>query len=185
MSNYNNQLTSKFLITPGVESQYFERKSAGITLNKLAEVIVSFANADGGTIVIGIKDRQFDGIDVQGNTRINDFIQCGFDKCRPSVKFTDEFAEITKANGNGDRILFLHIEADKERIHETESGEAFLRVGDESKKSSYDQRLSLAYDKGSPLYKDEVIFERRLADLDQDALAEYGKVIGFVGDNWQ
>lgn len=185
MSTYNHQLTGEFLITPGVESQYFERKSAGIALTKLAEVIVSFANADGGTIVIGIKDRQFDGIDVQGNTRINDFIQCGFDKCRPSVKFTHEFAEITKANGNTDHILFLHIEADKERIHETESGEAFLRVGDESKKLSYDQRLSLEYDKGSRLYEDEVIAECRLADLDQDALGEYGKVIGFVGDNWQ
>ena len=46
----------------------------------------------------------------QGNTRINDFIQCGFDKWRPSVKFAHEFSEITKANGNGDRILFLHIE---------------------------------------------------------------------------
>ncbi len=69
MSTYNHQLTGEFLITPGVESQYFERKSAGIALTKLAEVIVSFANADGGTIVIGIKDRQFDGIDVQGNTR--------------------------------------------------------------------------------------------------------------------
>jgi len=122
---------------------------------------------------------------VQGNTRINDFIQCGFDKCRPSVKFTHEVAEIMKENGNGDRILFLHIEADKERIHETESGEAFLRVGDESKKLNYDQRLSLEYDKGSRLYEDEVIDECRLAVLEQDALAEYGKVIGFVGDNWQ
>ncbi|TCL38873.1 ATP-dependent DNA helicase RecG [Anaerospora hongkongensis] len=185
LSKYNAKLTTDFQLAPGMESQYFDRKSAGIALAKLAEAIVAFANADGGTIAIGIKDKQFEGINSQGNTRINDFIQCGFDKCRPSVKSTYEFADVTKPNGKADQILFLHIEADKERVHETESGEVFLRVGDESKRLNYEQRLSLEYDKGSRLYEDEIIADCRMDDLDVEALTEFGKAVEFAGQEWE
>jgi len=185
LSKINAKLTEEFLLAPGKESQYFERKSARIDMAALAKTICAFANADGGTIAIGINNRQLEGINSQGNTKINDFLQCGFDKCRPSVRVESEFADITMDNGKVDRILFLHIEASKERIHETESGDAYLRVGDESKRLSFEQRRDLEYDKGSRLYEDELVTDCRIEDLNAAALEEYAAAIGFEGREWE
>ncbi|CVK18400.1 ATP-binding protein [Sporomusa sphaeroides] len=183
LSKYNTNLTMEFLLTPGVESQYFDRKSASISIAKLTETVIAFANADGGTIAIGIKDRAIEGIDAQGNVKINDFIQCGFEKCIPSVRYTPEFVDVIKNNGNSDRLLFLHIEASSDRVHRNSADEVFLRVGDESKKLSFEQRLSLEYDKGERLFEDNVIEDCRWEDLDEELLSEYKKAVNFQGDD--
>ena len=117
----------------------------------MAELVVGLANADGGSIAIGIKDREFEGINSQGAVKINDFLQCGVDHCRPPIMFQSEFADIVKPDGSHDRILFLHVDADKNRVHETNAGDVFLRVGDETKKLRFEQRQDLEYDRGSRL----------------------------------
>ena len=104
LSAINPQLTESFLLSPGVEGQYFERKSARITASQVAEIVVGLANADGGSIAIGIKDRQFEGINSQGAVKINDFLQCGVDHCRPPIMFQSEFADVVKPDGSQDRI---------------------------------------------------------------------------------
>ncbi|OAA91389.1 AlbA family DNA-binding domain-containing protein [Clostridium ljungdahlii] len=81
------------------EGQYFDRKSSKIQINKLAETLIAFANADGGTIAIGIEDGKILGINGQGNIKINDFIQCSFDKCIPPVKANCEFVDVIEDNG--------------------------------------------------------------------------------------
>jgi len=183
LSQCNSTLTIEFLLSPGAESQYFDRKSASISIPKLTEAIIAFANADGGTIAIGLKDRAIEGIDSQGNVKINDFIQCGFEKCIPSVKYTYEQVDVTKANGNKDRILFLHIEASSDRIHKNSADEVFLRVGDESKRLTFEQRLSLEYDKGERLFEDKVVEECRWEDLDEDLLKDYKTAVKFQGED--
>ena len=183
LSQYNPLLTTEFLTTPGVEGKYFDRKAASISIAKLTEAILAFANADGGTIAIGIKDRIMDGINSQGNVKINDFVQAGFEKCIPSVRYTPEFVDIVKENGNTDRLLFLHIEASFDRVHKNNADEVFLRVGDESKKLTFDQRLSLEYDRGERLFEDKVIEDCHWDDLDIDLLNEYKKAVNFQGDD--
>jgi ATP-dependent DNA helicase RecG len=39
-----------------VADQWFDRKSARIEARKLAEALIGFANADGGTVVVGLHD---------------------------------------------------------------------------------------------------------------------------------
>jgi ATP-dependent DNA helicase RecG len=147
LSKYRAELSLKSILEKP-EDQYFDRKSAGISISKLIQTIIAFANADGGTIAIGIKDNKIEGIDSQGNVKINEFIQSGFDKCIPSVKYQHEFMNVVKENGKEDRIMLLHIEASVDRSHKNQSDEVFLRVGDENKKLSFEQRLQLEYDKG-------------------------------------
>ena len=183
LSTINSQLTAEFLLTPGVEGQYFDRKSARISAAQLAEVVVGLANADGGSIAIGIRDRQFEGINSQGAVKINDFLQCGVDHCRPPVMFQSEFVDFTKPDDTTDRILFLHVEADKNRVHETNAGDVFLRVGDETKKLKFDQRQDLEYDRGSRLYEDDLVDACTLDDLDSAVFGEYKTAVGYDGDD--
>lgn len=165
------------------EGQYFDRKSAGISIPKLVQSIIAFANADGGTIAIGIKNRQIQGINSQGNVRINDFIQSGFDQCIPSVKYQYEYIDVIKENGNADRIVLLHIEASKDRTHKNQSDEVFLRVGDENKKLSFAQRLQMEYDKGERSFEDKIIPECTLDDLDDQVLGNYQLAVNYGGDD--
>ena len=51
-------------LVSAIESQTFDRKSIKIAAKDLAVIVVAFANADGGTIAIGIVDNgELEGID--------------------------------------------------------------------------------------------------------------------------
>ena len=68
------------------QDQVFDRKSARKDAKGLSNHIVAFANADGGTLVIGIEDNgDITGIDTYTNN-INDILRVPFDYCTPSVK---------------------------------------------------------------------------------------------------
>ena len=66
------------------EDQVFDRKSARKDAKGLSNHIVAFANADGGTLVIGIEDNgDITGIDAYTNN-VNDILRVPFDYCNPS-----------------------------------------------------------------------------------------------------
>lgn len=167
------------------EGQYFDRKSSKIQINKLAETLIAFANADGGTIAIGIEDGKILGINGQGNIKINDFIQCSFDKCIPPVKANCEFVDVIKDNGKEDRILLIHVEASVDKVHKTASDEAYLRVGDENKKLNFEQRLNLEYDKGERLFEDKIITECTMEDLDETVLKSYAEAVKYTYKDYE
>lgn len=56
ISKINPRITIQFLTTEK-ENQYFDRKSARIDIKEVAKHISAFANASGGTLVIGIEDK--------------------------------------------------------------------------------------------------------------------------------
>jgi len=74
-SALNRMLTLDYILHEK-ENKYFDCKSAQIKPSDLAPLISGFANADGGTIVVGISDktRTLEGIDFVGYDKINDFI---------------------------------------------------------------------------------------------------------------
>lgn len=74
-SAMNPMLTLKYLTTEH-ENKYFDRKSGKIRPADIADLISAFANAEGGTIVIGISDKQkiLEGVNAFGEDKINAFI---------------------------------------------------------------------------------------------------------------
>lgn len=58
------------------EEQIFDRKSISIEPKALAIHIVAFANADGGTIAIGISDknRRIEGVDFE-TSKLNELLK--------------------------------------------------------------------------------------------------------------
>ncbi len=67
------------------EDFYYDRKSINIKPKDLDRTIIAFANADGGTIAIGVEDNKtITGID--GHIKqVNDFRYVPINLCHPSI----------------------------------------------------------------------------------------------------
>ncbi|MFR8230029.1 MAG: helix-turn-helix domain-containing protein [Anaeromassilibacillus sp.] len=160
------------------ENQVFDRKSARKDAKGLSNHIVAFANADGGTLVIGVEDNgEITGIDAYTNN-INDILRVPFDYCNPSVRVTTETVECKDKDGNLNHLLIMTIPQSSE-LHANQQDEVYYRMGDKSKKLNFDERLQLMYAKGSRYYEDEPVFRSTLDDIDMDFVAEYCKKIGY------
>ena len=145
------------------EDQVFDRKSARKDAKGLSNHIVAFANADGGTLVIGIEDNgDITGIDAYTNN-INDILRVPFDYCTPSVRVVTETVECRDKNGNPNHLLIMTIPQSSE-LHANQQDEVYYRMGDKSKKLNFDERLQLMYAKGSRYYEDEPVFRSALDD---------------------
>lgn len=161
------------------ENQVFDRKSARKDAKGLSNHIVAFANADGGTLVIGVEDNgDVTGIDTYTNN-VNDILRVPFDYCNPSVRVTTETVECEDKDGKPNHLLIITIPQSSE-LHANQQDEVYYRMGDKSKKLNFDERLQLMYAKGSRYYEDEPVFRSTLDDIDMDFVAEYCKKIGYT-----
>lgn len=71
------QITADFLQNEA-EGRYFDRKSAQIKPINLGPIMSAFANADGGTIAIGVADKthEIEGINHLGSEKIKRPTSC-------------------------------------------------------------------------------------------------------------
>lgn len=163
------------------ENQQFDRKSFRIDPKALAIIVVAFANADGGDIVIGIED---DGriTGINGNQdHLNELLRVPFDFCVPSVNVEVNFVDCTDVNGQPNRILVMHVEPSMQ-VHANQADDAFYRVGDKSKKLNFEMRMQLFYAKGGRYYEDEPVYGATIDDIDLDFVAQYCQKIGYTKD---
>ena len=166
-------------ITTRKEDQTFDCKSIQIEPKALAIPIVAFANADGGVIAIGVSDktRKIEGID-QHTEKLNELLRVPYDFCNPSVPVTCSYLPCTDKEGNENRILLMEIPASSS-LHTNQADEAFMRVGDKSRKLTFDERVQLMYDKGERYYEDTAVYGATIDDIDMDAVADYAKLVGY------
>lgn len=142
----------------------------------------AFANADGGTLVIGISDkkRTLEGINFCGDEKINEFINAPKDCCRPMPEYQYEFIDIINDKGKPDRLLLLHIGASIDRTICTSKEATYLRIGDRSREMLGDNLRQLEYTKGSRHFENEINRRAGLDDLDEELINAYKKRIGAV-----
>ena len=161
------------------EGQTFDRKSINIDPKALAIPIVAFANADGGDIAIGISDktRRIEGVDFE-EKKINELLKVSFEFCVPTIRVEIEKVACIDEKGRENHIIVMHIEPSME-VHANQADEVFLRVGDKSKKLSFEDRLSLMYDKGERFFEDKIVPDATIRDLDMDFVESYVKRIGY------
>lgn len=165
------------------ENKYFDRKSAQIRVAELAPLISAFANADGGTIVLGISDKKriLEGINSVDDDKINDFLNAPKDFCKPMPRYRYEFVDIMNDEGKPDRLLLLHISNSEHQIIRTNNDETWLRIGDRTKQMLGDNLRNLEYDKGGRIFEDEVCQYAKVEDLDPELLNRYEERIGAAG----
>ncbi|MFP3155144.1 putative DNA binding domain-containing protein [Lachnospiraceae bacterium ZAX-1] len=154
------------------EMQVFDRKSINIEPKTLAISIVAFANADGGTIAIGISDkkRRIEGIDFE-TKKINELLRVPFDFCNPTIKVTIEKVPCIDSEGRENHVLLMQIDPSPQ-VHANQADEVFLRVGDKSKLQTFEERLQLNYDKGERYFEDKAVPDATLEDIDMDFVKE-------------
>ena len=162
------------------EDQTFDCKSIQIDPKALAITVVAFANADGGDIAVGMSDktRKIEGVD-QHTEKLNELLRVPLDFCNPSVPITSELLPCTDKDGNDNHILLMHIPASSE-LHANQADEAFMRVGDKSRKLSFEERIQLMYDKGERYYEDTAVYGATVDDIDMAAVERYTELIGYT-----
>ena len=162
------------------EDQTFDFKSIQIAPKALAITIVAFANADGGDIAVGVSDktRKIEGVD-QHTEKLNELLRVPLDFCNPTVSITSELLPCTDKDGNENHILLMHIPASSE-LHVNQADEAFMRVGDKSRKLSFEERIQLMYDKGERYYEDTAVYGATVDDIDIAAVERYTELIGYT-----
>ncbi len=162
------------------ENQTFDCKSIQIDPKALAITIVAFANADGGTIAIGVSDktRKIEGVD-QHTEKLNELLRVPLDFCNPSVPITSDLLPCTDKDGNDNHILLMYIPASSE-LHANQADEAYMRVGDKSRRLSFEERIQLMYDKGERYYEDTTVYGATVDDIDMAAVERYTELIGYT-----
>ena len=172
-------MTIQYIITRK-EDQTFDCKSIQIDPKALAITIVAFANADGGDIAIGVSDktRKIEGVD-QYTEKLNELLRVPLDFCNPSVSITSDLLPCTDKDGNENHILLMHISASSE-LHANQADEAYMRVGDKSRKLSFEERIQLMYDKDERYYEDTAVYGATVDDIDMAAVERYTELIGYT-----
>lgn len=173
-SIYQPILTLDYIVNES-ENKIFDRKSAKVKPTDIAPIISAFANADGGTIVIGIADktRDIEGINSIGQNSINNLISAPKDMCTPMPQYEEEYLQVVNNKGMQDRILLLHIEASPEQVVRIANGSTYLRIADRTKELKGEDLRNLEYSKSVRHYEDECHPDARIEDLDPELLAAY------------
>lgn len=148
------------------EDQWFDRKSGKIEAKALARPLVAFANAEGGVIAVGLDSGKIDAVD---SAKLNDIRQAAKDFTVPPVR--TYVREIETPEG----IVVIINVAPGDIVHETISGDCYLRIGDESRKLRFLERQELEYDRGT------IPFDGTPAptqELSQEKIENYQKMLG-------
>ena len=160
------------------EGQTYDRKSARKDPKSLSNHIVAFANADGGTLVIGIEDDfTVTGIDDY-HERVNDILRVPYDYCKPSVTVMTEFVDCIDYRGNPNHLLVMTIPQSAE-LHANQQDDVYYRMGDKSQKLNFDDRMHLMYAKGARYYEDEPVADSDISDIDMNLVSAYCEKIGY------
>lgn len=157
------------LLTSAPEDQWFDRKSARIRGPELAETVAAMANADGGTVAVGIHNGQIEG--CRGRDQ-NDWRQAPRTYLEPPVPVRFEVRAARNARGEDDEIVLIDVEA-SDQVHRTRKGDVYLRVGDENRKLRDLEVRELEYDKGQSIFDARPVPGTVLEDLDPGLIDDY------------
>jgi ATP-dependent DNA helicase RecG len=157
------------------EDQWFDRKSSRISGRDLADVLIGFANAEGGLVVLGLWSDRVEGIGSPSNKQ-NEWRQAAADFTLPTVPARPRVVECVNDAGMADALFVVEVEP-SDRVHSNQKDEVYLRVGDENRRLTFGQRQELLYDKGQASYEVTPVGDATDEDLDQDLLASYAAAV--------
>lgn len=169
-----SEVGGRLLVVP--EDQWFDRKSARIKARDLANTLIAFANAEGGTVVVGLHGGKVEGTDGAPDRR-NDLMQAHLDFCTPPVRAHSELMPCINDGGAADHLLVIEVEPG-ELVHANQRDEVYLRVGDEDRRLTFTQRQELLYDKSQASYEARELPQAGFDTVDRALLDGYVAATG-------
>ncbi len=176
-SGLKEELTEEYICF-AKENQKFDRKSAKKDVKEIANHIAGFANADGGTLVIGITDNgKLEGFENYGD-KDNDILKSSIQYLKTIPEIKTEKLNIININGHKDFILLLHIEISHNCLIRNVKDEVYLRRGDSTIKLTDEHIQILKVDRPEISYEDQPVLESNINDIDLDMVNIYAQSIG-------
>lgn len=84
-----------------------------------------------------------------------------------------------------EKVFLFHVSPMPDEVIKGKDGEAYLRVGDTSRKLNAEQLLELEYSKGIRSYETQVVNDASLDDLDLVLIQEYCQILNLnVSSPW-
>ena len=159
------------------EDQWLERKSTGVSGQTIANLLVGFANAEGGVIIIGLSDDGVvEGIGPDVDKRSADWRRAVTDFPIPPVRCQFQRIDCITAKGSPDQFVVIAVES-SDKVHVNNRDEAFLRVGEETRRLSFQQRQELLYDKGQASFESTPARDATLNHLNYSLLSSYADLL--------
>jgi ATP-dependent DNA helicase RecG len=158
------------------EDQWFDRKSARVKARSLADVLIGFANADGGIVAVGLSAGRVEGIASIGGA-INELQQTAIDFTVPQVAATTRLVPCVRSDGEPDQLLIFDVRPGTNVVHANARDEVYLRVGDVTRRLSFAQRQELQFDRGHDSYEARLL-DVSETDLDAALISSYVAATG-------
>ena len=176
-SKINSILTIEYMCNEK-ENQFFDRKSAKKDIKELANHIAGFANASGGTLVIGISDDgKLEGFE-ECPEKYNKFLKItSGDYLKTMPKLENETINIINYKGNKDKILLIHISPSINTLIRNVKDEVYLRQGDSTNKLSSEQVKIIELDRHEISFEEQLNTRSSINDIDLDMVETYKNAI--------
>ncbi|MBW2255466.1 MAG: putative DNA binding domain-containing protein [Deltaproteobacteria bacterium] len=159
------------------EDQWFDRKSSRIAARDVADALVGFANAEGGLIAIGLHGGRIQGVDAAPVHTKNAWRQAAIDFTVPPVRASFHEAPCRNERGHADHLLLVEVDPSRS-VHANRRDEVYLRIGDENRRLTYQQRQELNYEKGQASFEATPTADCSMEELDSVLVNRYAALVG-------
>lgn len=151
------------------ESQHVEFKRQIETQRDLARSIVCFANADGGSILIGVDEvRGIVGVDDADRVSL-DVDDAAYQGCEPPVSVV-----IETVDGTDPPVVLVRVPRGDARPYRTKQGQFYVRSGTRCRQASQEELRTLFQSAGALSFDETDLVSTTVDDdLDEDAFRRY------------
>ena len=147
----------------------FKRRKATDVVRDIAETLSAMANADGGTLLLGVEDdKTITGVDYPDD-KLALFHQATQNLLQPPLK-----SRLAEFSYEGHLVLAFEV-APSPVPHQLTDGRYLLRVRDQNMPFPADQIATLKSAKASGQYERQFVHAARFEDLDPDLLALFAR----------
>jgi ATP-dependent DNA helicase RecG len=161
------------------ESHFFDVKQHAASGKSIQKIAVAFSNADGGELIIGIKDKKTGGSintrweGIKNIEQLNGHLQALFE-VKPALDIRYEFLRRASSGGYALRVL---IEKGTQ-VCFTSDGSIYQRQGAQSLPVKDPERIQqLSFAKGASSFEDTL-----LVDLPSEQIVEAPELASFLAD---